>query len=401
MNFLASTLMSKAGQLAKRFHQTFIRSTKPALTSPFVGAVIDLTKTKSQLVAENAFLRQQLIVLHRQVQHPQFKPTDRFVLVVLSALVRNWKQLLLIAQPETLLRWHRQGFKLLWNIKSKATTRKPKVPAETIALIQQMARDNPWWGAERIRGELLKLPIALAKRTIQKYMHGARPTPPASQNWRTFLNNHAHDIWACDFLPVTDVLFRPLSAFVIVQVSSRKIMHVGVTRHPTDAWTAQQLREATPFGAGPKYLLRDNDAKFGAQFERVAAGASITVLKTPIQAPNANAICERLMRSIRQECLDHFVGLSDRHLNKILKKYVAYYNRYRPHQGIGQATLVHGEETGNSGGKIVAFPILEVWCLLTPSACLVCCGLYTGLVYSWYFHILKEDQCRYTGIWEG
>jgi transposase InsO family protein len=358
MNFFASTLMSKVSQLAKRFHQTFIRWTKPEVTPPFVGAVIDLTKTKPQLVAENAFLRQQLIVLHRQVQHPQFKPTDRFFLVVLSALVRNWKQLLLIAQPETLLRWHRQGFKLLWKIKSKAPTREPKVPAETIALIQQMARDNPLWGAERIRGELLKLHISVAKRTIQKYMHGARPTAPRSQNWRTFLNNHAHEIWACDFLPVTDVLFRPLYAFVIVQLSSRKIMHVSVTRHPTDAWTAQQLREATPFDEGPKYLLWDNDAKFGAQFARVAAGASISVLKTPMQAPNANAICERLMRSIRQECLDHFVVLNARHLNKILKKYVEYYNQYRPHQGIGQATPVHGEKTESPGGKIVAFPIL-------------------------------------------
>jgi hypothetical protein len=182
MNFFASTLMSTGSQLAKRFHQPFIRWTKPALTPPFVGAVIDLTKTKPQLVAENAFLRQQLIVLHRHVQHPQCTPTDRFLLVVLSALVQNWKQLLLIAQPETLLRWHRQGFKVLWNITSKAPTREPRVPAETIARMHQMARDNPLWGAESMRGALLTLHISLAKRTIQKYIHGARPTPPRSQH---------------------------------------------------------------------------------------------------------------------------------------------------------------------------------------------------------------------------
>ncbi len=221
-----------------------------------------------------------------------------------------------------------------------------------------MARDNPLWGAERIRGELLKLKIRLAKRTIQKYMGQARPPRPPSQSWRTFLHNHAHEIWACDFLPVTDLFFRQLYAFVIVELSSRKIVHVGVTHHPTDAWTAQQLRDATPFDRAPTYLLRDNDAKFGAQFGRVAAGTSITVLKTPVQAPNANAICERLMRSIRQECFDHVFVMNERHASKLLKQYVAYYNRFRPHQGIGQVTPVQAEEPPISGGKITAFPIL-------------------------------------------
>ncbi|GAC1553619.1 MAG: hypothetical protein NVS2B7_29610 [Herpetosiphon sp.] len=367
MHALFSTLIGKVGQIAQRLQHTFIRWTTPASMATLGGAVLSLAKTKPQLVAENTFLRQQLIVLHRQVTHPAFCPRDRFVLVVLAALIRNWRQLLLIAQPDTLLRWHRQGFRLIWKVKSKARVREPRVPAETITLIRQMARDNPFArlggnrapGAERIRGELLKLKIRLAKRTIQKYMREARPARPPSQSWRTFLHNHAHDIWACDFLPVTDLFFRELYAFVIVELSSRKIIHVGVTRHPTDAWAAQQLRNSIPFDQGPKYLLRDNDAKFGARFERVAAGASITVLKTPFQAPNANAICERLMRSLRQECLDHVFVINERHVSKLLKQYVDYYNRYRPHQGIRQATPVHAEETEIRGGKIIAFPILD------------------------------------------
>ena len=246
----------------------------------------------------------------------------------------------------------------MWKFKSKAKSRKPRIEAETIALIKQMASENPLWGAERIRGEFLKLEIKVAKRTIQKYMRQAKPARPPSQNWSTFLKNHGHEIWSCDYLPITDIFFRQLYAFVIVELSTRKIIHIGVTRHPTDEWTAQQLREATPYDQRPKYLIRDNDAKFSTHFEQVATGASIKVLKTPFQAPNANAICERLMRSIRQECLDHFLILNERHLSKILKKYIEYYNLHRPHQGIGQLTPVKSGAKVETGGKIVAFPIL-------------------------------------------
>ena len=280
------------------------------------------------------------------------------MLVLLASLVHNWKQVLLILKPDTLLGWHRQGFRLLWKFKSKAKSRKPRIEAETIALIKQMASENPLWGAERIRGELLKLEIKVAKRTIQKYMRQAKPAQPPSQNWSTFLKNHGHEIWSCDYLPITDVFFRQLYAFVIVELASRKIIHIGVTRYPTDEWTAQQLREATPFDQRPKYLIRDNDAKFSTHFEQVATGASIKVLKTPFHAPNANAICERLMRSIRQECLDHFLIFSERQLNRLLKNYLEYFNYYRPHQGIGQVMPIKPEATKQVGGKIVAFPIL-------------------------------------------
>ncbi len=188
----------------------FVRWTKPLTPSLVLGSLADLSRSKSQLVAENALLRQQLIILSRQVKRPAFTRADRMLLVVLARLVQTWKQALLIVQPETLLRWHRELFHLVWKRRSKATSHTPKVATETIALIREMATKNRLWGAERIRGELLKLGMHVCKRTIQKYMRPVRTRRPRGQNWATFLHNHAEHIWACDFLQVTDLFFRPL-----------------------------------------------------------------------------------------------------------------------------------------------------------------------------------------------
>jgi len=257
--------------LAHALDRRLIAATKPAAPVLVVGTLADLVRGKPALIAENALLRQQLLILQRSVARPRCTSVDRAFLVVLASRVRLWRQALLIVQPETVLRWHRQGFRLFWRGKSRpASSSKPKVADETIALIREMAAANRSWGAERIRGELLKLHIHVAKTTIQRYMRQARPPRRSGQTWTTFLHNHAAAIWACDFLPVTDLLFRPLYAFFIVEVASRRVMRVGVTRHPTDAWVAQQLREATPFGIAPRYLIRDNDSKFGPVFARVA-----------------------------------------------------------------------------------------------------------------------------------
>jgi transposase InsO family protein len=199
-----------------------------------------------------------------------------------------------------------------------------------------MAAANRTWGAERIRGELLKLHIHIAKSTIQKYMRGARPPRRTGQTWGTFLRNHGKDIWAADFLPVTDLLFRPLYAFFLVELASRRAVHVGVTRHPTDAWVAQQLREATPFGRRPKHLILDNDSKYGQVFARVAEASGIELLRTAFRAPKENAIVERFLGSVRRECLDHLLVLDEAHLRRILAAYVAYFNSARPHQGLHQ-----------------------------------------------------------------
>jgi len=265
-----------------------------------------------------------------------------------------------LSRKTTLLRWHRQGFRLFWKHKSKATSNTPKVTGETIALIKDMAMNNWLWGAERIRGELLKLDMHVCKRTIQKYMRGVRTLRPTGQNWLTFLHNHGREIWACDFLQVTDLFFRSLFAFFIIELKSRKVIHVGVTRSPTDAWTAQQLREATPFGQTPKYLIRDHDSKFGFCFARVAATSGIKILKTPSHAPRANAICERFLGSVRRECLDHVLILHEKQLHRILKAYVAYFNRARPHQDIQQQIpepCVPSLSSHHEREKIIAVPV--------------------------------------------
>ena len=177
--------------------------------------------------------------------------------------------------------------------------------------------------------------------------------------WATFLRNHASEIWACDFLQTHDVFFRTVFVFVIIELGSRRVVHFGVTRNPTDQWTAQQLREATPFGEKPRFLIRDNDSKFGPSFARVAA--EIEVLKTPYRAPKANAICERFLGSLRRECLDHFLILGERHLHRLVKEYKTYFNHARPHQGIEQHIPCQSEhpEAPPLGGKVASRPVLS------------------------------------------
>ena len=332
---------------------------RPASAAHVAGTGADLLQSRAQLLAENALLRQQLLVLRRSVERPILTPTDRMLLVVLAGRVRAWRQALLIVRPDTLLRWHRAGFRAHWRWKSCPGPGRPPLPAETVALIRRMADENPLWGAERLRGELAKLGLRVAKRTIQAYLRGSRVPRPRGQTWATFLRNQAAGIWACDFLAVTDLLFRPLWAFFIVELASRRIVHVGVTRHPTDEWVAQQLREATPFDQRPRYLLRDNDGKFGAAFTRVAETSGIKVLRTPLRAPRANAVCERFLGSVRRECLDHLLVLGEAHLRRILREYVAYFNRDRPHQGLAQATPEPASgATGNRAGPVRAVPVL-------------------------------------------
>ena len=228
-------------------------------------------------------------------------------------------------------------------------------------MIKQMARDNRLWGAERIRGELLKLGIHVCKRTIQKYIRQIRATRPQGQTWRTFIHTHAQQIWACDFLPVTDLFFRSLFAFFIIELHSRRVIHIGVTQSPTDAWTVQQLREATSFGMGPKYLIRDHDSKFGVIFDRVAKTSGIELLKTPYHAPRANALCERFLGSVRRECIDHLLILHERQIQRVLNAYVRYFNRARLHQGIRQQIPEPPTKPlppDPTSGKILSFPVL-------------------------------------------
>jgi putative transposase len=334
--------------------------TKPDSHGLMGGAVADATRSKSELMLENALLRQQLIVLDRQVKRPTLSWRERGIMVLLASKLQNWKGAVFIVQPDTILRWHRDLFRLVWRRKSQPKQQGGRRPlsGHTVQLIRRMARENPLWGAERIRGEMLKQNMGVAKSSIQKYTQDLRRVGPSGQSWGTFLRNHASEIWACDFLQTYDALFRTIFVFVIIELESRRVVHVNVTRYPTDAWVAQQLREATPFDEGPRFLIRDNDKKFGEQFQHVVDGADIELLKTPVEAPRANAFCERFLGSLRRECLDYMLILSERHLRRIVTDYGTYFNQARPHQGIDQRIPCGSPLPDHPDGEIVGLPVL-------------------------------------------
>jgi len=332
--------------------------TMPDNDAPVLNTALDLTLSRTESVLENALLRQQLIVLKWHTKRPALSWRDRALFVLLASKLRTWKQSLLIVQPDTVLRWHRELFRRIWRRKSRSERKlpgRPRLSNEVIALINRMARENHIWGAKRIRGELKKLGIEVATSTIQRYLRDIRGPLASKQTWATFLCNHASKIWACDFVQTYDAFFRAVFVFVIIGLGSRRVVHFAVTRSPTDAWVAQQLRNGTPFGEGPRYLIRNNDSTYGPSFARVAAG--IEVLRTPCRAPRANTICERFLGSLRRECLDHILILGEGHLRRTLKEYARYFNHARPHQGIEQAIPCPPEWLAHTG-RVVALPVL-------------------------------------------
>jgi transposase InsO family protein len=333
---------------------------KPTTTMLVAASLTDMTRSKADLIAENAMLRQQLIVLNRQVKRPQLNNGDRLRLVLLARCTQFWQQALHIVQPDTLIRWHRELFRLYWRYKSRKKNREPRITQEIIDLIKQMAQENRLWGAERIHGELLKLGIDISKRTIQKYLDKLRPTTTRNQAWKTFLKNHAHHIWACDFTVVHDLLFRPVFIFVIIELHTRRILHTAVTYAPTDEWVTQQVREATPWGKHPKYLIRDRDKKYGPSFSALLKATGIKAIKTPKRSPRANAVCERFMGSLKRECLDYMLILNCHQARRLVREYVAYYNQARPHQGIEQQIPDWFEQDYPlATGPIIATPVLN------------------------------------------
>jgi len=351
-------LRSAAGRLFNRVRATIREATRPIPVS--VGLIAEVTRSPKQLLMENALLRQQLIVAYRKAKRPIFKAHERGFVVLLASLLPHWRNALLLVKPETVLRWHREGFPLFWRWRSR-NTKHPisRVDPEVIALIHRMAAENILWGAERIRGELLKLGIRVAKRTIQRYLAKVRPPDlPRGQSWRTFLRNHT--VWACDFLQTYDIWFRPIFAFFVIDINTKRVVNVGVTRCPTAEWTAKQLRNITPFGEGPQFIIRDNDNKFGVELDRVAKGAGMKVLRTAIRAPLQNSICERFIGSARRECLDHVIILGRRHMKYVLEQYgLDYFSTSRPHQGIVQQIPVTSlRRKYYASSKIISVPIL-------------------------------------------
>ena len=332
---MTSLLLSQVADWIRHAAQRIWHSLRPLSSgSQILGMAVDVSRSRRDLIIENAVLRHQNNILRRGKKRPRLGVTDRLKLLLGASLLPAWRQAIAIVQPDTLLRWHRAGFRLFWRLRSRPRRGSP-LAKETIDLIRDMARRGRLWGAERIQGELLKLGIKVCKRTIQKYMRGVR-NRRGGQTWATFLKNHAEDIWACDFVQTYDIFFRQVYAFLIVHLASRRVVHVAATRNPTQAWTAQQLRNATMDGDAPRFLLRDRDDKFGSAFDRVAKGAGTKVIKIAVRAPNMNAIAERFVGSGRREMLDHVILLGDRHLDSLVREYKVYFNEARPHQGIGQ-----------------------------------------------------------------
>ncbi len=295
------------------------------LASPF--------KSKTRLEAENAALRHQLIVLRRKVKgRAHLTNNDRWFFILMYRWFPSILEVLVIIRPETLVHWHRAGFRRYWRWKSRSQGGRPQIETDLRALIRRMSVENPLWGAPRIHGELLKLGFEVAQSSVAKYMVKRRGPP--SQEWRTFLRNHAPDIAAMDLLVIPTIGFDLLYAFVIVRLDRRELVWINVTTNPTAEWIARQITEAFPWDDAPQYLIRDRDRIYGAVVTRRLRAMGIRDKPTAPASPWQNGFAERLIGSIRRECLDHIVVFGEAHLRRILRSYACYYNDVRTHRSL-------------------------------------------------------------------
>src|SRR6187455_1837700 len=292
-------------------------------------------KSKGRLEAENAALRHQLIILRRKVRgRVRLTDGDRLFLIQLYRWFPSVLKAITIVRPETLVRWHRAGFRRYWRWKSRSLGGRPQINADLRALIRRMSVDNPLWGAPRIHGELLKLGFEVAQSSVAKDMIKRRGPP--SQGWRTFLRNHAPDIAATDLFVVPTIGFDLLYAFVIVRLDLRDMVWINITTNPTAEWIARQITEAFPWDDAPKYLIRDRDQIYGAVVTRRLRAMGIRDKPTAPASPWQNGFAERLIGSIRRECLDHIIVLGEVHLRRVLQSYADYYNSVRTHRSLNK-----------------------------------------------------------------
>jgi putative transposase len=306
----------------------------------WIRALLRLFRSRGSLVLENLALRQQLTVLKRQHRRPSLGIFDKIFWVVARRVWSGWKHSLIIATPETVVRWHRAGFRLYWRLISKVRARVGRMPTSKGVrdLIFRMVAENPTWGAPRIHGELLILGFALSERTISRWMKRAPRDPEAARRWLTFLRNHREVIAAMDFFTVPTITFGFLYYFFVISHDRRRILHFNVTKHPTSTWIVQQLREAFPFGLAPRFLIFDRDAKYGLEVPSAVRSLRMSPVRTSFESPWQNGVAERWVGSCRHDLLDHIIALNERHLRRLVCEYVRYYHDDRTHLGLRKGT---------------------------------------------------------------
>jgi len=313
-----------------------------------------LAADRTRLAMENLVLRQQINIFKRGVKRVRLEDSDRIFWVVIHRVFKEWKEHLVIVKPETVIRWHRNGFRYYWKWKSRSKPGRPPIGMEVVLLIRRMSTENVLWGAPRIRSELALLGHDVAESTVAKYMVKHEDRKP-SQTWRTFLANHMAVSVACDFFTVPTLTFKVLYVFVVLSHDRRRIVHLNVTKHPTAAWTAQQVTEAFPGGHEPRYLHRDRDATYGDVFRKRVAAMSIKEVVSARQSPWQNPFVERAIGSFRRECLDHLIPLGESHLRRVLGRYAEYYNRARCHLSLdGNAPEPREVESGTGRVRAIA-----------------------------------------------
>ena len=316
----------------------------------------DVFKSRRRLEVENLFLRHQLnIALRRTPQRLQLRASDRALMVWMTRMWPSLLGLTQVVQPATILRWQRSGFRAYWRWKSGGRPGRPRVERELRDLIRRMSEENPLWGAPRIHGELLKLGFEIAESTVSKYM--IRRRGPPSQTWRTFLLNHADAIAAIDLCVVPTLTFERLFAFLVLGHGRRQLLWFAVTRNPTAEWLAQQIVAAFPWNTAPTYLVRDNDGGYGRPFLRRVRTMGIRDRPISPRSPWQNPYAERLIGTLRRDCLDHVLIFGERHLHRILALYSSYYNGTRTHLALGKDAPLGRPVQGS--GTIVATPTLS------------------------------------------
>jgi hypothetical protein len=328
-----------------------------AVVIALIAALRSAVRSRAELATEVLALRHQLAVLRRQApRRLRLRRTDRLLWVLLSRTWSEWRHAVQIVSPNTVVRWHRRGFALYWHWKSRPRgPGRPPVAPDLHAVIRQMQAANPLWGAPRIHGELRKLGLAISQATVAKHL-GRRPWKPPSQTWRTFLTNHVSQLASIDFFTVPTATFRVLFVFVVLSHDRRRIVHINVNAHPTAVWTAQQLREAWPWDEVPRFVLRDRDGIYGDAFSNVTEAMGIEEVLTAPRSPWQNPFVERVIGSIRRECLDHVVIWNERALRHHLRSYLIYYHQWRTHLSLDKDAPIARAIQLPSDGRIVAVP---------------------------------------------